>query len=147
MTSNAPPTKDLVGTWKLVSALSTRPNGERVNYYGEHPVGFLTYTDDGRMTAVLGDGDRKQLSDEDRQSTSAEERSEAFSTFNAYAGSYTFQGDRVIHHVEVALFQNWVKTDQIRYVKLQGDRLTLRTNPMKHRGEQRVQELVWERVK
>jgi len=115
--------------------------------YGEHPVGFLTYTQDGRMTVVLGDGDRKQLSGEDRHSTTVEERAEAFSSFNAYAGRYTFEGDRVIHHVEVALLQNWVKTDQIRFVTLQGDRLTLRTNPMKLRGEQRVQELVWERIK
>jgi len=147
MTATAQTLKDLIGTWKLVSAFSIRPNGERVHSYGEHPVGFLTYTPEGRMSAVLGDGDRKQLSGEDRHSTTAKERAEAFSSFNSYAGRYTFKGDRLIHHVEVALFQNWVKTDQVRFITLRGDRLMIRTNPMLLHGEQRVQELVWERVK
>ena len=57
---------DLVGTWKLVSAWSTRSNGERVTLYGEHPIGFLTYTTEGRMTAILGDSERSPLSTEDR---------------------------------------------------------------------------------
>ncbi len=88
-------TKDnLVGTWRLVSAWTTRPNGERVSDYGEHPVGFLTYTREGRMIAVVGDGDRKPLSG-DRLSAPAAERAEAFSNFLAYAGRYTFDGDRV----------------------------------------------------
>jgi len=138
---------DLVGVWRLVSATSTRPNGERVPLYGNNPSGQLTYTREGRMSVVLVDGARKPLSTQDRQSAPAAERAEAFSNFNAYAGRYTFQGDRVIHHVEIALFQNWVHTDQVRFATLKGDRLTLRTGPVPLRGEQRVQELVWERVK
>ncbi len=45
--------------------------------------------------------------------------------FVAYAGRYSFRGDRVIHHVELSLFPNWVGTDQQRWVELAGDRLTL----------------------
>jgi hypothetical protein len=44
----------LVGTWKLVSASSTNSTGERSETpYGPSPVGFLTYTEDGRVTALI----------------------------------------------------------------------------------------------
>jgi hypothetical protein len=49
---------------------------------------------EGRMTVILADADRKLLSGEDRQSTTVAERAEAFSTFQAYAGRYTFEGNR-----------------------------------------------------
>ena len=53
----------LVGTWKLVSASSTTSTGERSETpYGLSPVGFLTYTEDGRVTALISYGGRKSLS-------------------------------------------------------------------------------------
>jgi hypothetical protein len=42
----------------------------------------------------------------------------------AYAGPYRFHGDRVIHHVVLSLFPNWVGSDQQRRVELAGDRLS-----------------------
>jgi hypothetical protein len=40
--------------------------------------------------------------------------------FVAYAGRYSFHGDRVVHHVELSLFPNWVGSDQERWVELAG---------------------------
>jgi hypothetical protein len=40
--------------------------------------------------------------------------------FVAYAGRYRFDGDRVVHHVELSLFPNWVGSDQERAVELSG---------------------------
>jgi hypothetical protein len=40
--------------------------------------------------------------------------------FVAYGGRYSFSGDRVIHHVEMSLFPNWVGSDQERTVSLTG---------------------------
>jgi hypothetical protein len=138
---------DLVGTWKLVSAWSTRPNGERVTLYGEHPIGFLTYTQEGRMIVILGDSARPPLSTEDRLAAPMAERAAAFSNFSAYAGTFRIEGDRVIHHLEISSIQNRVGTDQVRYMKLEGDRLTLRPPTTILGGEQRGNELVWERLK
>lgn len=136
---------DLVGTWKLVSYQATRPNGERIAPYGERPVGFITYTSDGRMSVILGRSGRKPLAG-DRFSASEAERAAAFSDSLAYAGRYTFDGAKVVHHVEIATLQNYAGTDQVRLAKLEGNRLTLRaTVPMA--GEQRTSELVWERLK
>jgi hypothetical protein len=35
----------------------------------------------------------------------------------------------VVRHIEVASLQNWVDTDQTRFVTLQGDRLFVRNTP------------------
>src|ERR1700737_3934750 len=58
-----PANERLVGTWKLVSASSTAPTGERSETpYGPSPTGFLTYGTNGRVTALISYGGRKGLS-------------------------------------------------------------------------------------
>ena len=141
----------LVGTWKLVAASNVTDKG--VVYeeaYGRNPIGFLTYTADGRMMALLTDGGRKRLSKYWR-GASPEEKAEAFSTSLAYAGTFTVSGDKVIHHVQASSDPNRVNTDLVRIVvKLEGDRVTLRTTaPSVWDGGVQVayQELVWDRMK
>src|SRR5579864_5105500 len=147
--TNAQSKDALVGTWKLVSATNTTEKGEVIeNAFGQNPTGFLTYTPDGRMMAIITNGGRKPLSVRDRVSAPAEERAEAFSTAVAYAGRYTFAGDRVIHHVEADVVPNLVSTDQVRFVvKLERSRVILRTPPFLKDGVQITTELVWERMK
>jgi len=77
------------------------------------------YAADGRMSVVIADSARKALST--GANSSMEERAAAFSTFISYAGTYLFNGDKVIHHIEVASIQNAVNTDQVRYIKLRSD--------------------------
>ena len=99
--------------------------------------------------AIITNGGRIPLSVPDYVSAPAGERAEAFATLVSYAGRYTFTGDRVIHHVEVAWMENFVNTAQVRFiVKLQGNRVTLRVPPFLKGGVQiSNQELVWERMK
>lgn len=144
----AQPKDSLVGTWKLVSVSSWTNKGNiNKSAHGQNPSGLLTYTSEGRMMVVIAEDGRKPLSVADRISAPPEERAQAFSTFHAYAGRYTFTGDKVIHHVEVASLQNLVNKDQVRFAKLQGDRLTLRTPPTLQGGVIQTLELVWERLK
>ena len=138
----------LVGTWTLVSATETTEKSERSDAFGRDPIGFLTYTADGRMMGIISYARRKPLSVPDSVAAPAEERAEAFATFGAYAGTYTLETDRVIHHVDAAWLENWVGTDQIRILaKLQDDQLILRTNPYLSRGRTVTAELVWQRWK
>jgi Lipocalin-like domain len=117
--------------------------------YSGNPTGFLTYTADGRMMAIISNDGRKPLSVPDWISAPVEERAEAYATSVAYAGRYTFSGDRVIHHVEACSIQNFVGTDFVRFItKVDRDRLILRVPPPLLKGGERVtQELVWERMK
>ena len=140
--------RSLVGTWKLISIASWTDKGDiNKTPLGPNPAGFLSYTSEGRMMVVIAADGRKPLSVADIASAPAEERAQAYSTFIAYAGRYTYTGDKVIHHVEVASLQNNVNTDQVRSVKLEGDRLTLRTPPISRGGVLQTWELVWERLK
>jgi Lipocalin-like domain len=137
----------LVGTWKLISASLSTAGGERNDApFGTSPTGFLTYTREGRMSAMISHGGRKPLSVGDSSLAAAEEKAEAFSTFTAYAGRYTLTEGRVIHHVEISSLQNWANTDLIRLVQFHGDRIILATLPTETNGKIQTWELVWERM-
>jgi hypothetical protein len=137
----------LVGTWKLVSASSTSSTGERSETpYGPSPVGFLTYTEDGRVTALISYGGRKPLSGGGGTVAPLEEQAEAFKTFLAYAGRYTLSGDKVTHYIEISSIQNYVNRDLVRNVKFQGDRIILVTPPTSVNGKIQTVELIWQRL-
>jgi Lipocalin-like domain len=139
---------DVVGTWKLISVSSKTDKGEvNPNVLGQHPSGLLTYTADGHMMAIISDDGRKPLTIADRVAAPAEERAQAYSTFMAYAGRYTFTCDRVVHHIEIASLQNWANTDQVRMVTLQGKRLLVQNTPQLRGGVMVTLESVWERLK
>jgi lipocalin-like protein len=78
----------------------------------------------------------------------AEERSEAISTYLGGAGRFEVltDEDTVVHHVEVCSYPNWIGDPQKRFAKLEGDLLTLSTNSMTLQGVERTAELVWQRV-
>jgi hypothetical protein len=137
------PKDEIVGTWKLVSASSTLSNRERnESPYGTSPSGFLTYTAEGRVTAVISFDGRKPLSAVAR----AEEHAEAFKTFLAYAGRYTIGAGQITHHIEVSSIQNYVNKDLIRTLKLEGDRLVLTAPPSPVNGKIQSVELIWQRL-
>jgi hypothetical protein len=148
MTGN---TKDkLVGTWKLVSATSTTSAGERGEApYGSAPIGFLTYTEDGRVSSTISYGGRKRLSvlSVGGGSTALrEEQAEAFKTFLAYAGRYTVSGDKVTHHVEISSIQNYVDKELIRKIEFRDDQIILVTPPTVVNGKIQIIELIWQRL-
>ena len=142
---------NVVGTWKLISAQDIAENGTVDRKpYGPKPTGFLTYTPDGRVSAIITHDGRKPLSGAWRWSGSVQEQADAYATVIAYAGRYTRNGDAVTHHIEASSFQNWVNTAQTRRIlKVELDRLTLRTQTPFDRDGVRYayQELVWQRVK
>jgi Lipocalin-like domain len=136
----------LVGTWKLVSASSTtskREPGEPP--FGLNPVGFLTYMGDGRVSVLISHGGRKPLSG-GSGALAQEEQAEAFRTFFAYAGRYTFSGDKVTHHLEISSIQNYVDRDLVRSVKFQGDQIVLVAPPTPVNGRVQIVELTWQRL-
>jgi hypothetical protein len=137
----------VVGTWKLVSAASTTKNGEPGDPpYGAEPAGVLTYTEDGRMSSLISYSGRKPLSIGRGKSETQQEQAEAFSTFLAYAGRYSFSAGKMTHHVEISSIQNYVGKDLVREVKLLDDQLRLTAPPTLVNGKIQSVELVWERL-
>ena len=140
--------KSVVGTWRLLSWVSEdSETGKISNVFGEKPNGYLIYTPGGRMTVNLSADGRKPLSG-DRFTTPAEERAQAFSTGIAYSGTYDITPEGIMHRVEVATFQNWVGTEQFRYVVVEGDMMNVKTPPIKGPpdGKTKVMTLIFKRL-
>ena len=78
-----------------------------------------------------------------------QERVRLHQTMNAYGGTYTVQGDKVTHHVDISWNEAWTGTEQIRFFKLDGNILTITSAPIKSPidGREGRAVLVWEKVK
>lgn len=134
----------IVGAWSLVSFNIDEGNGKEKPRFGMDPVGYLIYSADSRMAAVLAGTRRPQLRAPSGSSTSEASRSEALLNFLAYAGRYEVRGDRVFHHVEVSVFTDLMGTTLERRFKIEGDTLTIHTLPPEIWGTSNV--LVWKRA-
>jgi len=138
----------LYGTWKLVSFTERFvATGETIDVFGRNPSGFLSYSRDGRMSAILVKDKRPKLADMAQATT--EDKAQLFSSMYAYAGTFTVAGNTVTHHVDISWNEDWTGTHQVRNVRLDGERLYISTNPQSDGIDGRiiVAELVWEKVK
>jgi hypothetical protein len=136
----------LVGGWRLLSWENRAADGQITYPMGSDALGALLYTADGRFSVTISRRGRAGFAAGDLLSGTTEEQARAVEGFVAYAGRYSFPGDRVIHHVELSLFPNWVGSDQERWVELAEHRLILRASPLLLVGQLQVPRLVWERV-
>lgn len=136
----------LIGTWRLVSWESHTADGKVGYPLGRDAMGYIIYTAEARMMVTMMAADRPQMPSGDSLAGTPVEKAAAYDTYNSYSGTYEFQGDKVIHHVDLSLIPNRVGTDQVRAVALDGDRVTLTTPPMLRLGEWQTNRLVWERV-
>lgn len=105
------------------------------------------------MMVMFSRSDRPPLSQEiqsplspQMQSLLVEELAQAFTTFDAYVGTYTLSGNTVIHQLEIASIPNRVGTTLVRTFTLSESRVTLSTPPVLSDGVETVFELVWERI-
>ena len=136
----------LVGAWQLLSWENRADDGQVSYPMKTDALGSLLYTADGRFSVMISRAGRTRFDSDDLLGGATEEKARAVEGFVAYAGRYSFHGDRVVHHVELSLFPNWVGTDQQRSVELTGDRLILSAGPLLLAGIQQVPRLVWQRV-
>ena len=107
----------LIGTWKVVSFDNEFQDGSpRRALYGQHPTGFIILTGEGRMMAVVAGEGRKPA-------TNDEERASLLRTMFAYSGMYRLDGDKWITDVDVSWNAAYTGTEQVRFYKLNGNRL------------------------
>jgi len=134
----------LLGTWKLKSHLVTTAAGERLAPYGESPSGYLSYLADGRMH-VIGAASRRVKPA--GPTPTDDERLALYDTMFAYAGRYSIESDKVIHHVDISWNETWAGTEQTRCFLVSGNTLTLTTRITdRASGTESVYSVVWERI-
>jgi lipocalin-like protein len=113
----------LVGTWRLVSCfMQDIETKERKPVWGEHPNGFIVLTAGGRWIVIQTAESRKApLTDEDYAA--------AFRSMLAYSGIYRTDGNKILISVDIAWDESWNGTEQVRYYRIEGDRLHIEAAP------------------
>src|SRR5262249_14784429 len=115
----------LIGTWTLLSAVREEiPSGAKFNQLGPEPKGYLTYTGEARMIALITRRDRKAPAA--GQATGAEAEA-LFRSMLSYGGTFSVAGDVVTHHVDISWNQSFTGGDQKRNFRFDGDHLLLST--------------------
>jgi len=140
MTQPATP-EQFVGTWRLVTVRADVGGGAPGEPYGPRPLGYITYTADGHMHAILMDSDRRRVG------TSIEEGgqrrglrrlgflianlpalvrlTEAAAKAMAYSATWEIRGPEIVHHVTAAVLPDRIGTDLVRTYAFEADRMTL----------------------
>lgn len=117
----------LVGTWVMRSwKKEFEDTGEVVDAHGPDPMGFVTYSADGRVHAIVV---RRNRAAPLTSPPSLEEKAALFDSMLAYSGTYTLHSDRVIHHLDASWNQSWTGSDQVRFFRLSGSSLEITGAP------------------
>ena len=115
--------KQVVGTWQL-SAWTVQVVGEPGSRepYGPNPKGRLVLTPRGHWIIIITGANRTAAK-------TAEEKAALLDSMIAYAGKYRIEGDKVTTRVDISSseFYTGASQDVVRYFKVDGDKLVLRT--------------------
>jgi lipocalin-like protein len=139
--------KDLVGTWTLVSANNTAPDGTKFQPFGPNPIGILMFDAGGRYSIQFMRGGQAKFASNDRTKGTPEENQATVQNNNPHFGTYTVdEANHVItFNIEHAMYPNWTGTVQKRTFTITGDELKyiITTTAMSSGGG----EVVWKRAK
>lgn len=117
--------RDLIGIWIVRSFyVEDCRTGERSQPWGDRPSGTVMFHPEGWMFA---------LTTPDGRSRPAAEADEAavFRSMLAYSGPYRLEPpNKLVTSVDMAGFEPWVGSEQVRYCATDGDRLTLTSTPL-----------------
>ncbi|MGE0224878.1 MAG: lipocalin-like domain-containing protein [Acetobacteraceae bacterium] len=126
--------ESVTGTWRLVRAVSTGPDGEPLPPpYGGQPAGRVVLGADGRMMAVTCDG---------RPTLPAGEKRE----YSSYCGNYTFDGKQLVTRVDAASDPSRIGSDQVRDVRFEDGLMVLRPPLRPYGGQPEQRELYWQKI-
>ena len=135
----------ILGTWRIVSyEWETQATGEREPIMGKNPTGYIIFTPEGRMMAIItGEGRKAPTTDQDRAGL--------LNSMVAYTGMYRLEGDKYITKLDVAWHPARVGTELVRFFRFDGDRLQVMSAWMKSLNRPELgmvrNIITWERAK
>jgi len=136
----------LLSTWRMVSwKREIVTTGEQTDALGPEPMGYINYGADGRFYALVVSRNRPGPAS---LPPSTDEKIRLFDSMLAYAGTYTLDDEKAVHHVDASWNQAWTGTDQVRFYKLDGDRLTITGASAKdpYTGQDTIYRIEFDRV-
>jgi len=119
--------------------------GERLDGLGANPKSFIHYLPDGRMMVLVLRNDRTAPAG---LVPTPQEKVVLYDSMVAYAGTYTFAGDKVLHHIDMSWNQSWTGSEQTRFCHLDGAMLRIKSPPSKNPldGEEVIHDILFEKV-
>lgn len=120
----------VVGSWKLISSETLRPNGQVLNINaGVHPTGLIIYLPNGYMSVQIMHDPRVTFADPKTMEPSCDELKSAFWGYYAYWGTYTINdaGNGVVHHVQASERPSEIGMNYPRSVSIDGAKLVITT--------------------
>lgn len=136
-----PTAADLMGAWRLESWALVYDDGRPPEYpLGRDAVGFIMYTADGHVSALLTRAGRTP-----RAPGNTTEKAQDYDDSFAYAGRFAVRDGAVFHAIEVATNPALIGFTSMRRIALDGDRLTL-TGPDFLPDVARHQRIIWRRA-
>ena len=150
--------EQLVGTWRLVAMRANMGDDMPEEPFGPDPLGYITYTADGYMHAIVTDRHRprvgtpteefsrrtglRRLAFLIRELPALARHTKATLKALAYAGTWEIRGPELIHRVSASVFPDWIGTEQRRVYAFDADQLVLTS----HYPGDRYVEITWQRV-
>jgi lipocalin-like protein len=138
-------TKDFVGTWTLVSAV-TEQGGTKTDTFGPNAKGILVVDANGRYVIAFARADLPKVASNNRTTATPEENKAIvvgslthFGTLSVNEADKTFT-----FKIETATFPNWDGTEQKRPFTITGDELKYTVAAASGGGSATV---VWKRAK
>ena len=133
--------RQLAGSWKLTSWTIQIVGGDSSEPFGPNPKGRAVFTPDGHVAFIIVGANRKPATNND-------EAAALLKSLNAYTGKFTIDGDKFTTKVDMSGNELLTGQDQVRFFKLEGDRLSIRTAEQVSSvfaGKKVVGTLTWER--
>ena len=137
-----------IGSWALISVENRGADGSVEHPFGLAPLGRITYTDDGLLSAHVMRADRPAFAGQSLYGGNAEQKATAYDSYIAYYGAFDVDpvAHTVTHHLTGSLFPNWSGSEQTRFYALEGDTLTLSTPTFKSGDRDISVHVIWRRI-
>jgi hypothetical protein len=135
-----------IGTWRLITIEYRADDGTVKFPFGEKVTGYIMYNEEGYMAAMLQNNERREFPFRASAESKPDEPAALRREFVGYSGRYEIQEKKIVHHIEICLFTDWIGASE-RIYEFIGDRLILSTNPFLLDGKTTRTVAVWEKVK
>lgn len=133
----------ILGTWNLVKWSNQLNDGTETYPFGEDAKGYIHYSEDGYLFVHIMMANRQNYSGTDPFKGTLDEDSAAIKSQISYAGTYEFIDGKIVHHVTVSSFPNWVGRDQVRDFKFIDEYLYLSAAGAQFQGQDVTATLIW----
>jgi hypothetical protein len=133
--------RQLAGSWKLSSWTIQIVGGEATEPFGPNPKGRAVFTPDGFSAFMIARPDRKPA-------TNDADSAALLKSLMVYTGKFAIDGDKLTTEVDLSWNEILTGTSQVRFFKLEGDKLSIRTAEQASAvvpGKRVVGTLNWER--